>query len=88
MVFVGEFDPDQDEHSACNLHSVFCNRVIFLLLKHRRSRMVEIPDASVDNHQQSGALYIFTTVCLDPMDNFPQDEEIRWQAGAERAWIR
>ncbi|KAH9477123.1 hypothetical protein JR316_0011039 [Psilocybe cubensis] len=73
----------------CNLHSVFCNRVIFLLLKHRRSQMHG--PAIEDRHRQSGTLYIFTTVHEDVDDTFhlqPEEEEFRWQARAEREWIR
>lgn len=73
----------------CILHSVFCNRVIFLLLKHRRSHMVDAP--AIDRHRQSNTLYIFTTVHTDAVDTFqlqPEEEESRWQARAEREWIR
>ncbi|KAF8966781.1 hypothetical protein BDZ97DRAFT_601699 [Flammula alnicola] len=72
-----------------NLHSIFCNRVMFLILENRTARRAPEdldPRAQPLSHAAS-TMEIFTTVDLYTVD-IDENGSDTWQERARREWIR
>ncbi|KAF9555712.1 hypothetical protein CPC08DRAFT_752925 [Agrocybe pediades] len=77
-----------------DLHSVLCNRVVFLILKHRKSRsIIEPNDRRDQNTRVTGTVALFTSVYMDVDNpdivcssaNVPT--RLGWRERAQQEWI-
>ncbi|KDR72837.1 hypothetical protein GALMADRAFT_228526 [Galerina marginata CBS 339.88] len=73
------------------LHSIFCNRVILLILQHR-NRISDNEDSSprcrrLSNYAES-TMDVFTSIQLDTTDDFESVPVIPWRERARMEWLR
>jgi len=73
------------------MHSVFCNRVIFIILKNRKLRRASAVHTDENGFEQQTSVYtskamdIFTSVQLDTFNDV--STETSWQVRAQQEWI-
>ncbi|KDR72796.1 hypothetical protein GALMADRAFT_228488 [Galerina marginata CBS 339.88] len=71
------------------LHSVFCNRVVFLVLKNRKSRLAGDTESNRPVTYAGSTMDVFTSIFPDSNDgNLELTAGSSWQERADREWVR